>query len=91
MMNANKETMLRRLQAADFVLHETVLYLDGHPTNQKALEFFRKAKTAYDELLAEFQQAFGPQTAYAADGSSPWGWVQGAWPWQNDTPDGGRR
>ena len=55
MMNANKETMLRRLQAADFVLHETVLYLDGHPTNQKALEFFRKAKTAYDELLAEFQ------------------------------------
>lgn len=75
-MNANKETMLRRLQAADFVLHETVLYLDGHPTNQKALEFFRKAKTAYDELLAEFQQAFGPQTAYAADGSSPWEWVQ---------------
>ena len=26
-MNVNKETMLRRLQAADFVLHETVLYL----------------------------------------------------------------
>ena len=52
-MNANKETMLRRLQAADFVLHETVLYLDGHPTNQKALEFFRKAKTAYDELPAD--------------------------------------
>lgn len=46
-MNVNKETMLRRLQAADFVLHETVLYLDGHPTNQKALEFFRKAKAAY--------------------------------------------
>ena len=63
-MNVNKETMLRRLQAADFVLHETVLYLDGHPTNQKALEFFRKAKAAYDELLAEFQEAFGPQTAY---------------------------
>ena len=58
-MNVNKETMLRRLQAADFVLHETVLYLDGHPTNQKALEFFRKAKAAYDELLAEFQEAFG--------------------------------
>ena len=45
MMNANKETMLRRLQAADFVLHETVLYLDGHPTNQKALEFFRRRPT----------------------------------------------
>lgn len=77
-MNVNKETMLRRLQAADFVLHETVLYLDGHPTNQKALEFFRKAKAAYDELLAEFQEAFGPQTAYAADGSNPWEWVQEA-------------
>ena len=49
------------------------------------------ALETYDELLAEFQQAFGPQTAYAADGSSPWEWVQGAWPWQNDTPDGGRR
>ena len=90
-MNVNKDTMLRRLQAADFVLHETVLYLDGHPTNQKALEFFRKAKAAYDELLAEFQEAFGPQTAYAADGSNPWEWVQGSWPWQNDMPDGGRR
>ena len=34
---------------------------------------------------------FHVRRAYAADGSSPWEWVQGAWPWQNDTPDGGRR
>ena len=47
--------------------------------------------TLFKILNFPFEQAFGPQTAYAADGSSPWEWVQGAWPWQNDMPDGGRR
>ena len=82
-MNRGKSQLLNRLQAADFVLHETVLYLDGHPTDKRALAFFEKAKASYETLKAEYEKQFGPRTAFASGGGSPWEWVQGAWPWQN--------
>ncbi len=82
-MNRGKSQLLNRLQAADFVLHETVLYLDGHPTDKRALAFFEKAKASYEALKAEYEKQFGPQTAFASGAGSPWEWVQGAWPWQN--------
>ena len=52
-MNRGKSQLLSRLQAADFVLHETVLYLDGHPTDKRALAFFEKAQASYEALKAD--------------------------------------
>ena len=40
-MNERK-TLLKRLQIADFVLKEVHLFLDTHPENREALEYFKK-------------------------------------------------
>ena len=39
----DRQKALWKLQYMDFAIHETVLYLDGHPDNKKALEYYKKA------------------------------------------------
>ncbi|MBO7254184.1 MAG: spore coat protein CotJB, partial [Clostridia bacterium] len=39
-MNRSKD--LRKLQSLQFALHETVLYLDGHPNCSKAMEYYKE-------------------------------------------------
>ena len=36
----DRDALLKRLMAADFALHETVLFLDSHPKNKKAMEYY---------------------------------------------------
>ena len=38
----NREELLRKVQEADFVLYDVNLFLDTHPSNQAALEFFNE-------------------------------------------------
>ena len=42
MMNSRKNNMLHALS---FALVETVLYLDGHPNDRRALEYYEKIKS----------------------------------------------
>ncbi len=78
-MNRTKD--LRRLQVLQFALHETILYLDGHPMCQKAMEYYKemqpKVKAAYDEFVSKY----GPLTAAEVSGDS-WSWINGPWPWE---------
>ena len=40
--NNTQEKLLYELQVADFALHECVLYLDGHPYDRAAKEYYNK-------------------------------------------------
>ena len=77
----NREKDLRKLQALQFALHETILYLDGHPNNTQAMEYYKnmqsQVKTAYDE----FTSKYGPLTAGEVKGDS-WSWINQPWPWE---------
>ena len=45
-----RETMLRRLSAAQFTQWELHLYLDTHPSDLQALALFRKCDARYRAL-----------------------------------------
>lgn len=78
----DRESMLRKVQEADFVLYDTNLFLDSHPTNQMALDFFRMGQKDYDEAVAAYEAQYGPLISYATDTSQGWAWVQTPWPWE---------
>lgn len=40
-----RERLLRRIQAEDFAVYETVLYLDGHPKTKRHLPITRSTVT----------------------------------------------
>lgn len=78
----DRKALLKCLMAADFALHETVLFLDTHPKNKKAMEYYRKMQSRREELAEQYRKNFGPLTYYEVK-SADWNWIDQPWPWQN--------
>ncbi len=75
-----------QLHALAFALYETALYLDGHPNDRRAVEYYEKTKAQYEKALESYEQRNGPVTmkSDAATKNGTWQWVDGPWPWQNE-------
>lgn len=78
-----QQKMMREYQIADFCVHEAVLFLDTHPENKKAMEYYRKAQAKLESVLKTYEAKFGPITADAVK-SMGWNWITTPWPWQKE-------
>jgi len=77
-----RNALLKRIMQADFSMHEAALFLDSHPKNKAAMNFYRKMQAQREELAAEYRRDFGPLTYYEVK-STDWNWIDTPWPWQN--------
>ncbi len=79
----SRQELLRGIQMACFAVKEAQLFLDTHPTNKDAMEYFNKYNKKKMELTAEYNKRFGPicLTNYESGGET-WEWVKGPWPWE---------
>lgn len=82
-MNNERQKLLKRLQICDFVLTEASMYLDTHPNNTMALEYFNKHNKMKEEILKEYVDKYGPITRFDNDNSQTWQWINNPWPWEN--------
>lgn len=80
----DKDKLLRRIQAEDFVTLEAVLYLDGHPTNKKALAYYDKHRAIAKGLRDEYEGKYGPLTIYGNNDCGNWHWIDRPWPWERE-------
>lgn len=78
--NLNRQALLREIQAVKFALIETKLFLDTHPCDREALEYYRCKKEKLDELL-ECWEKVCPRICRDND-EYRWAWVDTPWPWQ---------
>ena len=81
-MNNEQRNMMKALQTLGFALFDTALFLDTHPNNQRALDYYRKNSEAYKILKEQYTSKYGPLSISEAAGDS-WEWVSKPWPWQN--------
>jgi len=77
-----RSQLLNQIQAHDFAIYETALYLDGHPNCKRALAFYNKEKELVSALKREYEQKFGPLTIYSNNSNDTWYWVDSPWPWE---------
>lgn len=77
-----REEAMRQVQMYGFALIDTGLFLDTHPTNRDALDYYANTRTRYLEAVEEYEQQFGPLTAQDTDTDSGWAWVETPWPWE---------
>jgi len=77
-----RSELLRKIQEVHFVLYDVSLFLDTHPNNKMALDFFKQYQKIYTELEAEYVINFGPLTAMDTDTSKGWMWAKTPWPWE---------
>ena len=81
---SERSECLRKLQEASFALDDVKLFLDTHPTDQKALEYYEKQKKLRDQYMRDFTSRFGPISAYDVNVTNRWTWVDNPWPWETE-------
>ena len=74
--------LLRDIQAYNFAVLETILYLDTHPTDQNVLDLHNQLAAEYNELVHKYQRQYGPIYSYYPDADYPWQWINEPWPWE---------
>ncbi len=83
----NDRAMLKRkIHEIDFGLYELLLFLDSHPTNQKAMQLTDEYREHRRMLIDEYEKCYGKYVVTPSDvptGKS-WQWLDGPWPWDND-------
>ena len=72
----------KMLQAIDFAIQETVLYLDAYPDCTHALDYYHTLIEQRKELLEKYEKSCGPVSMYGNKSRTSWDWVEGPWPWE---------
>lgn len=79
----NRRELFEYINQISFAVDDVKLFLDTHPGNQKALEYFQKYKEKRIEALKEYAEVYGPLTAdTVSENSDCWNWINEPWPWQ---------
>lgn len=79
----DRETLLNRVRMYDFAIVEVVEFLDGHPNNMAALEYYSKMRTEFDKAASDYEDAYGPLTMREVDTrTGSWRWIDDPWPWE---------
>ena len=80
----SKARIMKKINEVSFAVNDIQLYLDTHPEDEKAMEYFREMSAKRNELLHEHAMYFGPLTIDTAndDCSTSWDWVMQPWPWE---------
>ena len=60
----NRDELMRKIQETGFALYDLTLFLDTHPQNQMALDYFTDVQKNHTELQAEYEMMYGPLTAF---------------------------
>lgn len=77
-----RSELLKKIQILEFVMYDAALYLDTHPCDEAALNYFMHYRELKDQAVAEFAACYGPLTMDTVESNSYWTWVEHPWPWE---------
>lgn len=78
-----RQELLNKINAASFAIDDVLLFLDTHPCNAEAMEYFEKFQDQRNEALKEYAKYYSPltiDTVYTP--ADRWAWINEPWPWQ---------
>lgn len=81
---AGKEALMRRIDQASFAMDDILLYLDTHPADQEALNYYHYAAGLRREALEAWQAQYGPLFADSVKNTERWTWLTEKWPWEGE-------
>ena len=80
----SKMKLLQDINEVSFAVNDILLYLDTHPCDKNAMEFYQKNASRRRELMTLYAREFGPLTVDDAQisDSDTWKWVKQPFPWE---------
>ena len=79
---SNKEQLLNDIGIVSCVLVELGLYLDTHPTDRNAMEYFNHYNRIKHQMVKEFSMKYYPLTMDMAESNKDWRWGAAPLPWE---------
>ncbi len=76
-----QQSLMKQLQIENFTLIETALFLDSHPDDRQALDYYEEHLSTYGQLVDQYEATWGPLTI-CSNYFDSWKWVEGPWPWE---------
>lgn len=77
-----KEKLLFDIGIASFVEVELAEYLDTHPNDQKAMEYYNHYTRLKKQMTKDFSAKYYPLTMDLAEGITEWKWGSAPLPWE---------
>lgn len=75
------EHAAKNVQMYYFAMIDSALFLNSHPDDSAALQYFHKMHHAYDDAKAAYEKHFGPLTITGTS-EKRWNWIGSPWPWE---------
>ncbi len=77
-----KEQLLKDIGIVSFVVTELTLFLDTHPTDRNAMEYFNHYNNIRKQMMKEFSTNYYPLTLDMTECSKDWRWSAAPLPWE---------
>lgn len=77
-----RKELLDWINVVSFAVDDVKLFLDTHPHNKEALEYFEEFKEQRVQALKEYAKYYGPLTIdTTCTPAECWAWIDEPWPW----------
>ncbi|MFQ9509658.1 MAG: spore coat protein CotJB [Lachnospiraceae bacterium] len=78
----NRQQLLNHINEVSFAVNDVHLYLDTHPCDKEALEYYHKVVEMRKHALEEYAKTYGPLLVDQVENCNYWQWVEEPWPWE---------
>lgn len=65
-----------------FAMLDAGLYLDTHPCDDAALDYFNKCRQMHNDAVCDYEKNCGPLTIGGVNTDNGWTWTEEPWPWE---------
>lgn len=79
-----KEQMLHNIGIVDFVLVDLALFLDTHPNDREAMEYYNHYSRISNQMKKDFSMKYFPLTKDMAESNKEWRWGMAPLPWEGE-------
>lgn len=84
MKEINREDLFYKIQSVSFAMEDVRLYLDTHPDDIAAYEYYEAYKKIRAKSVSQYNRFFDPLDAYNLKREEYWSWYTKPWPWEGE-------
>ena len=78
----NQKELYEWIMMLGFCAEDMMLYLDTHPDDEEALNYFNQCTALYNAAKQSYQEQFGQLNAFSEQERSSWDWNTAPMPWE---------
>ncbi|MCI7108012.1 MAG: spore coat protein CotJB [Lachnospiraceae bacterium] len=78
----NKKELYEWVMMLGFCAFDMALYLDTHPDDTEALNYFNQCNELYHSAKESYEEQFGPLTKLPDQPLNSWDWNTAPMPWE---------